>query len=206
MKREHNLSNLVPLQYLECTGTQWIDTGFKLNQDSRVVIDFRITKYQTTWSSAAAPFGARYAYGNNMFQIFCPVNRSSDVYFCWNNAFYMFRNYNILNSPITLDANKNVWTININGNVATYTFTNNNFQNQGNCYLFKGNFYNEMPNTNGIDVNDNSHKIISKFDIYDNDTQVRKYRPYLNAGEPGMLDEINNVWYGNNGTGQFLYA
>lgn len=206
MKREHNLSNLIPLQYLECTGTQWIDTEFKLNQDSRVVIDFRITKYQTTWSSAATPFGARYAYANNQFQIFCPVNRSTDVYFCWNTILYKFKNNNILNSPITLDANKNVWTININGNVTTHTFANNNFQNQGNCYLFKGNFYNELSNTNGIDVNDNSHKIISKFDIYDNDTQVRKYRPYLNAGEPGMLDEINNVWYGNNGTDEFLYA
>lgn len=206
MKREHNLSNLVPLQYLECTGTQWIDTGFKLNQNSRVVIDYKITKYQTTWSASANIFGARYGYANNMFQLYCPVNRSTDVYFCWNNEFYVFKNYNILNSPITIDANKNVWTININGSVTTHTSANNNFQNQGNCYLFKSNFYNEMPNTNGIDVNDNSHKIISKCDIYDNDIQVRKYRPYLNAGEPGMLDEINNVWYGNNGTGQFLYA
>lgn len=206
MKREHNLSNLVPLQYLECTGTQWIDTGFKLNQNSRVVIDFKITKYQTSWSDAAVPFGARYAWANNQFIIFFPANRQSGVFRCYGNQSLSIEIYNILNNQVHIDANKSNWTITIHGNTYTNTFNSQTFQNQGNCYLFKGNFYNEFSNTNGIAVDDNSHKRIYSCDIYDNGIQVRKFRPYLNAGEPGMLDEINNVWYSNNGTGDFLYA
>lgn len=207
-RREHtNISALTPLQYIESTGTQWIDTGFKLNNNSRVVIDFTVTQYQSVITSALVPFGARYAWANNQFVIFFPVNRQTGVFSCYGNQSPNIEIYNILNNQTHIDANKRNWTITIHGNTYTNTFNSQTFQNQGNCYLFKCNFWNENPNTNGIapDPTDGNIRMFL-CDIYDNGTQVRKFRPYLNAGEPGMLDELNNVWYGNNGTGEFLYA
>lgn len=207
-KREHtNISSLTPLQYIESTGTQWIDTGFKLNNNSRVVMDFMVTKYQTNMPHSLSPFGARYAWTNNQFTIFFPVNRLSGVFRCYGNQSSNIEIYNILNNQTHIDANKRNWTITIHGNTYTNTFNSQTFQNQGNCYLFKCNFWNEFPNNNGIDPDQTDGNIrMFSCDIYDNGTQIRKFRPYLNAGEAGMLDELNNVWYGNNGTGEFLYA
>lgn len=211
MRRESiNTSSLIPLQYIESTGTQWIDTGFKLNNNSRVVMDFMVTQYQSNFTHAACPFGARVAWDNQMFLLNIPANRYYSIYLGYGNSDRSFSNYNILNSTCNIDANKNSWKLKVGGSSHNNTFSSYTFQHTGNCHLFKCNYFGQAGlsifDSDNHEIGEDSHIRIYSCDIYDNGTQVRKFRPYLNAGEAGMLDELNNVWYGNNGTGNFLYA
>ena len=210
MKREHtNISSLTPLQYIESTGTQWIDTGFKLNNNSRVVMDFMITQYQTSFNNGAVPFGARVAWANQMFCLYIPANQQYYIYECFGSLAPRSTDYNILNSLCHLDANKRNWQLQVGTLSYPYTFSTQTFQHTGTCHLFKCNYFGQAGqsflDSNNHEIGEDSHIRIYSCDIYDNGTQIRRFRPYLNAGEAGMLDEINNVWYGNNGTGTFLY-
>lgn len=210
MRREHtNISSLTPLQYIESTGTQWIDTGFKLNNNSRVVMDFMITQYQTNFNNGASPFGARVAWLNQMFVLYIPANQYYSIYEGYGNGRGYYANYNILNSFCHIDANKRNWNLQVGYSSYPYASNSYTFQHTGNCHLFKYNCFGQAGqsawDSDNHEIGEDSHIRIYSCDIYDNGTQIRQFRPHLNAGEAGMLDELNNVWYGNNGTGEFLY-
>ena len=62
------------LEYIESTGTQYIDTGFKPNQDTRVILDVQLSQTPTdhNWF-----YGARQAVNNSGFGFFgtsLPIN------------------------------------------------------------------------------------------------------------------------------------
>jgi len=208
MRREHCVkSSLTPLQYIESSGSQWIDTGVKLNQNSRVVCKYIITAYQTAIRHGSGPFGARAGYLNNVFGVYSIVNnvRQFSVYYGQEEQNFFINS--LQGKTINLDANKNVWNFTVGTTNYSKTFSSQTFQNQGNLYLFKWDYWEEHPNNNGIDpdLTDGGIRML-ECDIYDNGTKIRQYRPNLNGNEAGLFDEINNVFYGNSGTEQFLYA
>lgn len=215
MRREHNIqSSILPsgytqLQYIESTGTQWIDTGFKLNNNSRVVIEYMITQYQSAYSHPICPFGARRGYNNTQYIVMCPINRATSMAIGYGNNTRFQETYNILNNHIVIDMNKNVLSWTVGGDSYNHTFSSSSFQTQGNCYVFKNNYYNEFPQYNGIDPDQTDGKMrlfVNK--IYDNGTLVRDYIPSLRTQDikPGLYDIVNNTFYTNAGTNEFLYA
>ena len=219
MKREHtNISSLTPLQYIEAIiGEQWIDTLFTPNNNTRVVCEFMVTKYPSSIAGGAADFnngaipqfGARYIWNDRMFGCSVPANYYYESYFSlYGNKNKSYYDYSILNNTFLVDGNKNVWKIYKNGTLSyNYTYSNQTFTCPFSMYLFSIHSHNSgWGGTDTIIVKNDGQLRMFSCDIYDNGTQIRQFRPYLNAGEAGMLDELNNVWYGNNGTGEFLYA
>lgn len=197
------------LEYIESTGTQWIDTGFKLNNNSRVVIEYMITQYQSAYSHPICPFGARRGYNNTQYIVMCPVNRATSMAIGYENNTRFQEIYNILNNHIVIDMNKNVANWTVGNDSYNYTFSTSAFQTQGNCYVFKNNYYNELSQYNGIDPGQTDGKMrLFGMEIYDNGTIARDYVPTLRTqdGKPGLYDIINNTFYTNSGTGEFLYA
>lgn len=179
----------IELAYIQCSGTQYIDTGFVPNQDTRAVLDVQITADGSNF------FGARTNTTTNAFTVSSVTSSSVDYWrHGYNNA-----------SPVTavpsdrkrhiFDANKNV--LYMDGNVIS---------TQG-----EGTFTCPVTATIGV-INSTAastgyYKGYAKFyscKIYDNGTLVRDYVPCINpSGEVGMYDNATKAFFGNDGTGVF---
>lgn len=175
------------LEYIQSSGTQCINSLFKPNQDTRVVIDAELLSS----SDHATLFGSR-------------VSASSQVYsWMWaNDVKYMRSGYNTGHAqnfdiePVArrvVDKNKNVTTV--DGITQTWPYAA--FQGTNNMYLF-------AMNSNGTIQWYATAKLYS-CQIYDNGTLIRDYVPCLNpSNEVGLYDIVNGVFYGNAGAGYFL--
>lgn len=175
------------LAYLESTGTQYIDTGFVPNQDTRVLARMLMIPNSTSIFA----FGARISTTSNNF---CFVTSASNAYVTgYNNENKsLTSNYN-KTVPFVVDKNKNVTMI--DGDIA-YTAPTATFTAPKSMTLF-------AVNNNGT-INKGSVRFYY-CKIYDNGTLVRDYIPVKNAdGVYGMYDLVNDVFYGNLGTGTFL--
>ena len=175
------------LEYIQSSGTQYIDTGFKPNQDTSVFATAKITDV----SSYPSIFGARnkntqmywmYNNGNGAISTSFVVKINSTEY-SLSSAFGEKQTYSI-DSGIAKVGESNV-------NVSMGTF-----QSSYNLYLF------------GTD-NVGSLQYPAKMKLYsckisDNGTLVRDYIPcQTTAAEIGLWDDVNSVFYGNAGTGTF---
>lgn len=175
------------LTYIQSSGTQYIDTGFKPNQDTRIVGDMQFLN--NTSSNPASLFGYRQSTSSQRYE-----------FFQYNNLLYSPYNTSA-GSTISMTTNKmsidkNKGTTLVNGS-ALSTITYANFQCAGNMYLF-------ALNNNGSVANVNGNKRIYSCQIYDNGTLKRNFVPCKNpSGVVGMYDIVNNVFYQNAGTGTF---
>lgn len=179
------------LEYIESNGTQHIDSGFKPNNNTRVVMDFKPTE---AYSSMNAYFGARDT---------STSSTAPNQYVLWNNGAKSLRSdYFKTNVSLTIanlltrkiaDKNKNVTTV----DGVTATNTANTGQCSYNMLLFA---------VNNAGTPDYKTKIqLYSCQIYDNDVLVRDYVPVVvTNGDVGMLDRITEVFYGNAGTGVFI--
>lgn len=171
------------LEYIQSSGTQKIDTGFKPNNNTKITAD---AEYISSDGTYPALFGARNG-GSQQFWLF------------WDGRAFISR-YNT--SDITVAAtltdrhqftlNKNV--LSIDGSSATGATAT--FQSNYNAYLFS-------VNASGSTSYYCKARLYS-CQIYDNGTLIRDYIPcQTTAGEIGLWDDVNSVFYGNAGTGTF---
>ena len=175
-------SGYTQVEYIQSSGTQYIDTGFKPNQDTRVVM------YGYNESSNSAWIYGAWNSANSGAFAYLSVNR-----------YYMYGSQQINANSIstgefTLDHNKNSFTLNgttISGDSETFTC---NYS----LYLFALNVGGSV----------SSGKLTGKLyscQIYDNGTLVRDYVPCKNPdGIIGLYDLVNDTFYVNAGTGEFI--
>lgn len=177
------------LEYIQSSGTQYIDTGFAPNHDTRVIADFQFLAATTAFQSV---FGSRTSASSaNRFCFYL----SSSSYFRsdYGNTNQSFPNTISTTGRHTVDKNKNVTLID-GTNSVTHTATS--FTSALNLTLFAN-------NTNGKTGEFGSEMLYS-CQIYDNGTLVRDFVPCQNAsGAVGLWDAANEVFYGNAGTGTF---
>jgi hypothetical protein len=190
----HHLPNeYEELAGITFTGTQYIDTGFKANQDTRVVTEFatiNITVTQGIFSSRNSSFDKAFScfvyeakiqadYDSTRKVIITPVN----------NTYYK------------IDFNKNEFYVN---NVLRETFTYANFQSNYNMLL-------GASSSSGSSISNYLKGTLKATQIYDNGTLIRNLIPARrkNDGVLGMLDLANKdqndeyIFYTNQGTGTF---
>ena len=183
-------SGFTKLAYIQSSGTQWIDTGFKPKWNSRIVIDS--SGIQSIGSTAL--FGCRNtasATDSESFGVLIPGTTSQ------LRSDYFGKNATLTQPDKTprtiLDMNKNVFTA--FGLTATNTAVSSG-QSEINLFLF---CYNNVGTANYF-----STYIMYSCKIYDDDTLVRDFVPCINAsGEVGLFDMVNRQFYGNAGTGTF---
>lgn len=184
-------SGYTRLEYIESSGTQWVDTGFKPDQDTRIVCDCQRTAVTTTFPF---PFGTR----TGLERGFDVAIGATQVFYHYG-ANYQFADFAATGDRMTIDANKNVATFTSGNTTVTITNAAATFQEAGDAVLFSmnegGNIY--------TDENAFTGKIWS-VKIYDNGTLIRDFIPCKNAsGAVGLWDDVGSQFYGNAGTGAF---
>lgn len=182
------------LEFIQSSGTQYIDTGFKHNQNTRVVMDAQFTNLSLAtpqWlfdgreSDATKGKGVFYDPRDNLSKVSC------DYVYSYGDARYRFTALNP-SDRLHIDYNKNVITI--NGHV--HTFSAITFQSNHSIALF-------ALNNGGAFESHGSARIYS-CKIYDNDFLVRNFVPCKNAqDEIGLYDLVTETFYANKGTGVF---
>lgn len=173
------------LAYIQSSGTQYIDTGFKPNNNTRVVMDGQLV---ATPSGNTALFGARTAANSKNYSLlFIPSNFRSD----YNNVYSQTW---AVSAAIRRSYDKNKEATTIDG--ITKSYTNSGFQADYNMALL-------AINAAGTAQWFASMKLYS-CQIYDNGTLIRDFQPCINAsGAVGMYDLVQHKFYGNAGPGAF---
>lgn len=177
-------SGYTKLDYIESSGTQYINTGFKPNQNTRCVMDI-----ENLSSAQAAFFGARANQNAASFTYFSLTATTGRSDYGSSKQSMSFTN---TVGRYTVDQNKNVCT----ANGVTATGTANTFQLTNNLYLMA---------VNQADAAIQNAKLkLYSAKVYDNGTLVRDFIPCKNAsGTIGLWDNVNSVFYANAGTGTF---
>ena len=172
------------IEYIQSSGTQYIDTGFKPNQNTRLIADVEILNVPHSQL-----LGARIASGNASFNIL--VSSKTDGRDDYNETAL---NFAAGAARWKIDKNKNVTTV--NGTAVSHpagTF-------QTTCSIFIN-----AVNTNGSPMSTTTGSARWRsVQIYDNGRLVRDFIPCKTAaGVVGLWDDVNNTFYSNAGSGTF---
>lgn len=170
------------LEYIESSGTQYIDTGIK--PISTTVIDCCVSGFNS--SSTVAAFGAE-----NDGSVRCSLLRVSSKYRTDIGSGDVYSTLATTNAEITVKYQSGSATLNGVSN-STGTMGGVNYS----IYLF-------ARNSAGTKDLPSSCKI-HYFKIYEGTTIVRNFIPCLNSdGTVGMYDLVSRTFFGNSGTGTF---
>ena len=174
------------VEYLKSTGTQYINVGFKPNQDTRIVLDVN----SPLVSGPVWLFGARTAADSKTYNFLCQSSKYRSDYND-NSSTSLTINPS---GRFEIDKDKNITKI--NGSTAS-TIPYGAFQCEYSLYLFSNN--NAGATGAGASISIYSCK------IYDNGTLVRDFIPARNSsGTFGLYDTVNGIFYTNAGTGTFV--
>lgn len=167
----------IPISFLESTGTQYIDTGITLSNESRVICEFsNITTID------GMLFGARQAVGSNAF---CATASK-----CWA---YYGNDYEFIARNVTegkLDANKNKWTL----NNQVGTLEEMSFETPASALLFT------IQTPDGVDRRYLQGRVYA-FSIARNNRSQLNFIPALDrTGRPCMFDAVTGQLFYNAAT------
>ena len=190
------------VEYLESSGTQYIDTLVQIKSTLKVILDASIKSIISGVGNAIFGVnnsdGGSFAYqiNGNTKMLRCDFNTVKDSYSSYK---------------VTEDT-RHLWkkdkNVNYVDNTIIYTNTNSEFQTQYSIYLF-GKY-----STNNFGL---SKLKAYNCEIYDSDILVRNFIPCYStrsvtdvdgiecpAGTVGMYDTVNGQFYTNKGTGEFI--
>ena len=183
------------VDYLEATGTQYIDTNFKPNQDTSLYVTF-----DTSNDDRSAQFiaGARTTSETKGYTLLYWKTNSKKMYSAYGAGNIQSNYQYILGEKISLFLDKNKYYIN---NVLYTTHTYTNFQCDYNLALF-------TVNNSGTFDSQRLYGKIYECKIYDNNKLIRNFIPVIRNSDckPGMYDTEMQIFYTNQGTGEFLYG
>lgn len=190
----------VPIEYLESTGTQYVDTGYIPTNTTRLDIKYMVTQTPSKLTSGGCPIGARVTYLDRMFGIYSPVNYENyNVIVAGNNP-AEFDNFSPLNKEIiaTIDIPNHYRAFDVEGTVyssnlgivkATYVYP---------LYMF-------VMNNAGTPGFSNDHIRIYYVQIKEGNNIVHDFIPVFDTeGTPAMFDKVTEQYFYNSGTGDFI--
>ena len=180
------------IEYIESTGTQYIDTGIKPSDTFKIEMQIARTGLDYNDGICGSYTGSQwsmYLYLGSNGKYGCAYG-TENVYIVDNTNYYDTNKHNIV-----LDLDSTGLETTVDGSlISTNAFSS--IANNMNFYLFK--------------CNDGGTTRVAKikmysFKIYDNGTLVRNFIPIkTEKGAVGLLDQVNNVAYYNVGTGTFI--
>lgn len=177
------------LEYIQSSGTQYVDTGIKPNQNTRVLMDARLDQ-----GSACYLYGCRgdnAAGYNNRFGIMYTGTFFRSDFGVGNGLTFP----STIRTSVRYQMDKNKQTCTIGD--ASVVNTDVSFQSDLPMYFFCV--------REGPDAKYFASLTLYSCNIYDDGVLVRNYQPCINAsGEIGLYDLVSNQFYGNNGTGSFI--
>ena len=179
------------LQYIQSTGTQYVDTGFKPKNTTKVTADFQVT---TQPASHLVIFGSRTSYSSSdQFVLGFTGHKSPAV---WRSDFGSKQT----DFPSTVGWSSRYTAVFDNSacalNADSVAVSASAFTSTHNLFLL-------ADNDNETAAGMISAKLYS-CQIYDNGTLVRDYVPCIDpSGAVGLYDTVSKAFFGNAGTGTF---
>jgi len=166
------------VEYLQSTGTQYVDTGIPLSNENTVKAKIRIILENNSFF-----YGARKSYSVDAFGLhrnFAPFG---------SDAGYNYVNLSAGTDYIVEQSQNGIF---INGELKK-TYPVSTFTTPENCYLFylrqESGFYDSPASAR-----------IYYFQVYNN-TLVRDFIPVFKDGQRGMLDKLTGTLYTNQASG-----
>ena len=176
------------VDYIESTGTQWIDTGFIPNQDTRIVIDFQYTKNDRGYrlvGSESTTNKMRFGTSGGVAWLIGYGSTANQRYELADTSAILQRH--------TLDFNKNIATLD---GTTLAKFEVETFTSYGKAYIFS---------INSDNIADLAPAKIYSCQFYDNGVLIRNFKPCINSNGVYCLYElVEGRCYYNKGTGDFL--
>lgn len=175
------------LAYIQSSGTQYIDTGFVPNQDTKIYAECVLP---IAPGSTQALFGSRVSSSSRQYQF---VTQGGYYRTDYNTTINNFTRTSFGTEKFYIDKDKNVTDVNGQYSVKQ---AYSSFVCPGNMYVF-------ATNNNGTVYAYASAKLYC-MQIYDNGILVRDFVPCIkNDGTVGLYDLVGQQFYGNAGTGVF---
>ena len=174
------------LKFIESTGTQYIDTGYIPNNNTKLDITFFTTGQSSLGGICVTNLNANNQQG---FGIYVNATNYGNEIFVDDGTVKSFnREYKI---HAILDKNQFYKNEVLVGTFSTSTFTCNN----------------TLPifclNRNGS-IEQFSKTKLYECKLYDNDVLVRDFIPAKQGNKVGLWENVDGVFYGNSGTGSFV--
>ncbi len=193
------------VEYIESTGTQWIDTKIKPNINMRIKTHLYRTTRNKTWQF---PFGARNTAGNNEFEMCFYKDGGGWRDDFGNTSDRIFFNYTTELGDFYIDKNKNACKVN---DIIIHHSDSINFECNYNLTIFGVNY------EGGIRTEETDMLKLYSFEIFNNNTAVRNFIPCYSTtivtdvngierakNTIGLYDTVNGQFYTNQGSGFFL--
>lgn len=180
------------IQYLESTGTQWIDADIKGNINTKIMTKFEPIVGSSDYNSAI--IGGNISDSSKAISLLVRLQNGRDRTNRFGNTEFQFTTSCYPNTVYTFSADKN--NVMLNENIVGSFNASNYFETVGNLFLF---------NINPIGRVKVGSIRIFYFQIYDNDILVRDFIPVLDQnGVPCMYDRVEQKFYYNAGAGDFI--
>lgn len=186
--------NYTQVEYIQSSGTQYIDTGFVPNGNTKVVMDVQSVGVNTA-DTVQSFFGVR---DGTEKRFYAGWHRTNAVYYIFYNNTSKTVASDRITDRITVTMDKN--NLYVGGSVSV-GLTYADYSCEKSMYLFACNF--DSTGADYFAVNR-----VYSCQIYDNGTLVRDYVPcYKNSdGTVGLYDMVGKRFYANAGTGSFTGA
>lgn len=191
---------------VRCIGSEngncpFIDTGFKANQDTRIVCEYMID-YSLSINETLSPlFGSDVSYNSNNFtawlRYFGSGGNVDSIGYGGQQIYgngYGMTEITPLNTKMKLDANKNVWT---NTNTETNevlwnkTFSYRSFTTPNNIAVFR--YLRGSTTTYPTSSTSWFNGVVYSFKIYDNGVLVRDLVPRIQDSQVGFIDKCGSI-------------
>ena len=182
-------ANYQQVEYIESTGTQYIDTGVIANSTMKIDLKCRCLESSFVFGSRSS---ASSGYSGLTFESNNPVNVR------WGNSILVNDDQYVVNQDYIVHIENGNSSIN---NKSSQTSYGDSFFN-GNIYLFA---INNNSTSSSINLSQYGKNRIYYFKIYDGNNEIRNFVPCYRKSDnkPGLYDLVNNVFYTNQGTGDF---
>lgn len=182
------------IDYIQSSGTQYIDTGFNANQNTRVVMDVEVHS-QSNSMACIVGGRSRAATNDSLSFIFWSSNKGAAIRsdFMGNNVSASIA---LLGRRVIIDKNRNVCHI----DDEIVTNSQGTGQALGSLYLFAC----HDAQSTSINSTLNASVKLYSCQIYDNDVLVRDYVPVLDPyGVACLYDKVSEEYAYNAGSGSF---
>ena len=177
------------IQYIQSSGTQYINTGFAPKATTRTIMKADVTAV----SEFSAFFGTRNENSQTASRAYLAAASSSTQY-----------RSDYFGSPLSIDVNTTVRMTTVDKNKNVCMFNNDTITNRSSEASASTNMFLLALNNVGSAKYFLSAKLYS-CDIYDNDVLIRSFVPCKNTSNVvGLYDIVNGVFYQNAGSGSFI--
>lgn len=184
------------LKYIQGTGTQYIDTGIKMNSSVNIEADAEIRQF--AWNRENAPTDLAGIFGN----ISCgdPGGNRAGLRFYTQRNFYWY--YSNTGWPAVWPSDDTFYSRNIYKNVGNVFYINGTSTITGTT----GSWSDATNNALLFSMGENPKAGMKLYGakLYDNGTLVRDFVPSKRSdGVIGLYDNVSNTFFMNAGTGVF---